>query len=224
MPDPGAVRQRRLVVFDLDGTITRRGTLARYVLGLLARRPWQLLRLARVLPALASFLAGRMDRGELKSRLLVATLRGRTRAEIEAWTARFVPRILARAVRADALRAIESHRRCGDLLVLLSASPDLYVPAIAARLGFDTAVSTGIAWNGGLLDGRLATANRRGPEKTRCLEELERAHPGLTSVAYANAASDLDHLRRVAEPLLVCGTWIARRRAVRAGIPTARWR
>jgi phosphatidylglycerophosphatase C len=224
MSGTDAPRPERLVFFDLDGTITRGGTLGPYVVWLLRRRPWQLLRLALVIPAVAAFLLGRIDRGELKARLLSATLRGRTRAELERWTARFVPRVLARRARADALLAIESHRDRGDRLVLLSASPDLYVPRIAAQLGFDAAISTGILWNGDRLDGRLVTPNRRGLEKTRSLKELAIRHPGCRTAAYANASSDLDHLSQVDEPLLVCGSFAARRRAARAGIPSARWR
>lgn len=224
MSDADAARPTRLAIFDLDGTVTRHGTLGPYVVGFLGQRPWALLRLARAIPALGRFLLGRIDRGELKAALLAATLRGRTRAELEAWTARFVPRLLARAVRADALRTIEAHRRSGDFTVLLSASPDLYVPQIAAHLGLDTAISTGIRWSSDRLDGRLATPNRRGTEKTRCIRELAARHPGLTTAAYGNSSSDLDHLAIVDEPLLVCGSWVARRRAARAGIPAARWR
>jgi phosphatidylglycerophosphatase C len=213
----------RLVVFDLDGTITRRGTLVPYVAGLLAKRPLQLLRLLRVVPALLAYSLGRIDRGELKGRLLRATLRGRGRAELATWTAQFVPRLVARGLRADALRAIESHRQRGDVLVLLSASPDLYVPAIAAQLDFAEAICTGLTWSGDRLDGGLATPNRRGAEKARCLAELAGRHPGLRTVAYGNDAADLEHLLEVDEPLLVCGSRSARRLAARAGVPSARW-
>ncbi len=214
----------RLVVFDLDGTITRHDTLVLYVAGLLSKRPWQLLRLLRVVPALLAFGLGRIDSGELKARVLQATLRGRTRKELSAWTEQFVPRLLARGVRAGALRTIEAHRRSGDVLVLLTAGADLYAPAIAAQLRFDETICTGIAWSGDSLDGRLATPNRRGAEKTRCLLELIGRHRGLRTAAYANEAADLDHLSKVDEPLLVCGSRAARRLAARVGIPTARWR
>lgn len=224
MPVADAARPTRLAFFDLDGTITRRGTFVPYIVGLLSQRPWELLRLALALPALAAFLLGRLDRGALKSKVLQATLRGHTRAELEAWTTQFVPRMLARAARADALRTIEAHRHRGDFTVLLSASPDLYVPAIAAHLGFDAAISTGIGWTADRLDGRLTTANRRGEEKTRCVKALLSRHPGIPTAGYGNAASDLDHLAIVDEPVLVCGSWTTRRRAARAGIPTQRWR
>ncbi len=222
--NPVASSVARLVVFDLDGTITRRDTLLPYVAGLLAKRPWRLPRLLRVAPALLAYGLGRIDRGELKARLLRATLRGRTRTELDAWTAQFVPRLLDRGMRADALRALEDHRRAGDILVLLTASPDLYAPSIAAALRFDEVICTGLVWNGDRLDGALATANRRGAEKARCLKELASRHRGLRTVAYGNDAADLEHLRETDEPLLVCGSRAARRLARRAGIPSAWWR
>src|SRR5205807_29139 len=92
-------------------------------------QPAHLVRLPRVLAALARF-PFRRDRGELKSALLQAALGGCTRAEVDAWTAQFASRLLRRGLRADALATIAQHRRAGDVLALLSASVDLYVPAI----------------------------------------------------------------------------------------------
>ncbi|MGH8226399.1 MAG: HAD-IB family phosphatase [Steroidobacteraceae bacterium] len=215
---------QRLAIFDLDGTITRHGTLPSYIAGLLGQRPWQLARVLRAAPVVVAYLLGRADRGALKARLLRATLGDRGRAELQEWTVVFVRRLLDGGLRSDALRAIERHRQHGDKLVLLSASPDLYVPAIGSALGFDEVISTGLGWTGEHLNGALTTANRRGSEKTRCLAELERRHPRLRTAAYGNDAADLDHLRRVDEPLLVCGSRRARREAVRAGIPSASWR
>ena len=215
----------RLVVFDLDGTITWHDTLLPYVAGFLGLEPWTLPRLAGALPALAAFLARRIDRGALKAALLRHTLRGCTRVQIEAWNARYVAQLIARGARAQALAAVESHRRAGDHLVLMSASPDLYVPAIGARLGFAETVSTGVRWVGDALDGALTTPNRRGEEKARCFVELKMRHPGLRSIAYANAASDLAHLTLAEEPRLVNASRATRRAARRAGIaPYAQWR
>src|SRR5262249_31138312 len=120
-----------------------------------------------------------------------ATLGGVSRNEIEAWTARFVPQLLRRGVFADSRAAIEAHRKAGDHLVLLSASPDLYVPALARALGFERSLCTGVEWHGQRLSGRLTTANRRGEEKARCLEALRRDYPLLQIIAYGNTASDL---------------------------------
>lgn len=215
----------RLAVFDLDGTITRHDTLARYVLGLLLRKhPWRLPALLLVLPALLRFALGRLDRGGLKSAFIRATLGGCRREEIEAWTALFVGDLIARGLFPPALAAIAAHSRAGDHLVLMSASPDLYVPAIASALGFAEFICTGLRWDGERLNGALTTANRRGEEKARCLEALRARYPGVEVVAYGNAASDLPHLKLVERGVLVNGSAAAQREARRRGIACAAWR
>ncbi len=107
--------------------------------------------------------------------------------------------------------------------MLLSASTDLYVPRLGDALGFAEVICTGLVWDGERLDGHLATPNRRGEEKVRCLEQLRARHPGVPFAAYGNAASDIPHLRMVERPLLINGNREARELAARAGIPRARW-
>jgi phosphatidylglycerophosphatase C len=215
---------RVLALFDLDGTITRRDTLPLYVGGFLLRHPWRCWRLLWVLPALVRFACGRADRGQLKAALIQAVLGGVSRAQLEAWTASFVARLIPRGMYAEACTVLDRHRRRGDHLTLLSASPDLYVPSLGAALGFAQVLCTGVEWQGERLVGGLNTANRRGAEKARCLRELRTQHPGLPIVAYANAVSDLEHLRLADRALLVNGTRRAQREAARLGIACRRWR
>jgi phosphatidylglycerophosphatase C len=177
-----------------------------------------------VIPVLASFTLGHADRGALKSAAIRAVLRGCTRSEIAGWTEEFVPRLLAHGMHSAALAALEGHRHSGDLLVLLSASPDLYVPAIGRALGFAQTICTGVEWQGDRLDGHLSTPNRRDAEKVRCVEELRRQHPGLALIAYANAASDLDHLALADRGILVNGSAVARSAAARLNIECVTWR
>jgi phosphatidylglycerophosphatase C len=214
-----------VAVFDLDGTITRRDALLPYVWGFLVRyRPWRLPCLLAVLPECVRFLAGRADHGTLKSALIRATLGGEQRARLEAWTTRFVGHLLKHGVSSDALKRVAQHRADGDYLVLLSASPELFVPQVGQALGFAQVLCTGLTWNGDTLLGELSTPNRRGEEKVRCVERLRGAHPGEGFAAYGNAACDLPHLRMVERPLLVNGNRRARKLAKRYGIPTASWR
>jgi phosphatidylglycerophosphatase C len=211
----------QLAVFDLDGTITHRDTLLPYVMGFPMSAPRKLLGVLVFCGTLILFVLGLRDHGQVKSAFIRSTLRGKTRAQVQAWTAEFVPSVLKDGVFADALNRIAHHRKEGARLVLMSASTDLYVPAFAAALGFDEVICTGIQWNGDRLDGHLTTPNRRGPEKTRCFEALRQAHPGLTTAAYGNAASDLDHMRLADHPLLVNASNSAKREASRLGVPVA---
>lgn len=212
-----------MVVFDLDGTITRHDTLLPYVLGF-RPQPWRLARLAGAAPVLAAFLLGRADHGMVKSAFIQALLRGSSRQELARWTGRFVARLCAHGMFRDARERIAQHQRLGDWLVLMSASTDLYVPRIAEALGFAEVICTQLRWQGERLCGELASPNRRGAEKARALRELKQRFPGVRTVAYGNARSDLEHLRLADEGFLVNGSPRARREARRAGITCIRWR
>lgn len=212
-----------LAVFDLDGTITRHDTLIQYVMGYLKSRPWRLFGFLLALPSVLLYLVGLRDRGALKGAVMHWTLGGSSRRELDEWTARFVPRLLERGVFARAIEQIAEHKRNGDKLVLMSASPELYVPAIARQLGFDEVTCTGVCWKGDRFDGRLTTENCRGQEKVRRFEQLRTRYAGLPTTAYGNADSDLDHLRLADRGVLVNGNEHARRRAVGLGVACESW-
>ena len=214
-----------LVVFDLDGTLTWRDTLVPFLARYVAARPARLLRLRRLPAVLLRYLLSGIDRGVLKARLVQMALSGDRRADIEAWAAQFVAAMRARGLfRADALAALELHRRAGHRLVLMSASPDLYVPLIGRLLGFERSVCTQLGWQGGQADGTLQSPNCLGQEKLRQLALLRSEYPGAHVVAYGNSSDDLAHLCGADSATLVNAGPCARRRAVRSGIAVAQWR
>jgi phosphatidylglycerophosphatase C len=221
---PTAAPQRWVAVFDLDGTLSWHDTLLPFLTSFLGRHPRRTLRLWRLPFTLLGFVMRDRDRGLLKSRVIRMVVGGATRSVVDAHAARFVDALKRRhRLRLAALATLEAHRAAGDHLVLLSASPDLYVPRIADSLGFERTLCTELVWEGERLVGTLKTANRRGIEKLHCLTWLRTQYPGLPIVAYGNSASDLDHMRRADRALLVNGNAAARAAAARSGIPTSNW-
>jgi phosphatidylglycerophosphatase C len=213
----------KLAIFDLDGTITRHDTLIQFILGYLKSRPWRLFGFVLALPAVLLYLFRMTDRGALKGSVIHWTLGGSSRRDLDAWAATFVPRVLEHGVFKAAMDRIAEHQRNGDVLVLMSASPDFYVPAVARHLGFNDVTCTGVRWNGDRLDGRLTTANCRGAEKARRFAELRTRYPNAATVAYGNADSDLDHLQLADQGVLVNGNEPARRRAVALQVACENW-
>ena len=212
-----------LVVFDLDGTISRHDTLAAYLGGFLNQHRARWPRMLACVPALLGAAAGIIDRGQLKAALMRAALGGSTHALIDAWTGAYVTQLLAHGVFADALTTIATHRHNNDVLVLMSASPDLYVPEIARRLGFNETICTGVLWHGALLDGALTTPNRRGLEKARCFSQLRDRYPNLPTVAYGNSACDFDHLCLADEAWLINPSPRLRRKAAALKLRCVAW-
>jgi phosphatidylglycerophosphatase C len=212
-----------VALFDLDGTLTWRDTLLPFLSGFLRRRPHKGLGLWRLPFALWRYWQDR-DRGMLKSRVIRMIMGGERRSIIEAWATIFVDSLKpSQRFRPLALAVVEAHRAAGDHLVLMSASPDLYVPLIGRLLGFERTVCTEVAWQGERLDGHLKTPNRRGEEKLRCMNSLREQYKGLAIIAYGNSASDLDHMRHAERALLVNGNDAARRLAAKWNIAVSYW-
>ena len=195
-----------LAVFDLDGTITRRDSMTPFVCGYLLRHPHRLLRLPMALPAALRFISSR-DRGALKGALLRAAMGGVARREVDAWAARHVQRLLRSGLFAEALAAIDVHRKAGHYLVLMSASVDCYVPRVAQALGFHECLCSLVRWNSDhSLGGELESANLRGEEKARHFRALLARLKPRESIAYGNSTADLPHLRLATRGVFVNGS------------------
>lgn len=214
----------RLALFDLDGTLTSHDTFGAWCLGLLARHPLRWLRVPLLIGPLLRYLLGGGDRGLLKGAVLHLLFGGMPRKTIEAWSERFALETIAHRMFPEALAAVREHRSGGDALVLLSASPDLYVPLIGAGLGFERTLCTAVRWSGDRLDGRLAGPNRRGQEKSRVLQALRNDYPGRSVKAYGNSPGDLDHLLRCEEAVYVNATGSLEKQLVGQGLRCLHWR
>jgi phosphatidylglycerophosphatase C len=216
--------QRSVVIFDLDGTLTRRDSYVAYLAGFLFRHPRRLPRILPLMWAVLKYALKRLDHTELKQQFLQAVLGGASRRDVDVWTGVFVDRLLASGLRRDALQVLERHRGQGDLLVLLTASFDLYVHEVGRRLGFDQVICTKADWVNGCLSGKLEGSNHRGEEKVRCLLRLKHDHEGAPVIAYADHHSDLAFLRLADRGTLVNGTSRTRSLARQKGISCAIWK
>ncbi|GAB3629006.1 HAD family hydrolase [Pandoraea terrae] len=190
---------RTVAAFDFDGTITTTDSLqaflkqtvgwAHYAAGILTSLPW--------LAACGLRLIGR---GPAKARLLRATVGGWPRAALVEAAQRFVAEGLPALVRPEMLARIDRHRALGHRLVLVSASPSLYLEIWARSAGFDAVLATELAYadnDSGLngsdvrhFNGRLASPNCWGPEKVRRLRAWWGAHAPEVLYVYGDSRGD----------------------------------
>jgi HAD superfamily hydrolase (TIGR01490 family) len=186
-------RKRRIAIFDLDRTITRRGTFTPYLLSA-KRSPLVRLGLAlRLAWVMGLYKAGRLTRRELKNAMLAQTFRRASQSEIEASARHFVDRLMRSGLRETAQRAILHHKAAGDMLVLATASMDFYAEMIGRELGFDTVVATRTEWNE--TGPRLAGENCYGSDKLTMLQAaLDIPHDALDDsqlVFYSDHHTDM---------------------------------
>lgn len=191
-PTAGSPR-RTVAAFDFDGTLTRRDTLLPFLVQLCgpSRVAWAL---ASEAPVLASVALGRGDRDAGKARLLARALAGRPLAAVQAVVDSYAADVTARRLRPDTVTRLRWHVRNGHDVVVVSASPELYVAPIVRRLGVLTVLATGLEVDAAdRLTGRLLGANVRGPEKERRLREHLGSEP-VTLYAYGDSTGDRELL------------------------------
>ncbi len=155
-----------VAAFDFDGTLTEGGSVWPFLAAVAG--PWAVARAAAgLLPALvrAAVLGGH-HADTAKEALFARTLTGRDAAEVAAQAAVFGRAHYQRHRRPDLHRRLEWHRRQGHRLVIVSASPELYLRPVAEELGVDGVVATRLAVGpDGRLTGRYDGLNCRGSEK-----------------------------------------------------------
>ncbi|MGH9129917.1 MAG: HAD-IB family hydrolase [Acidimicrobiales bacterium] len=120
---------------------------------------------------------------------------------------------LVTRVRPQMLERLEGHRAGGDRVVIVSASPELYLHAVGEALGVDAVLGTRLEVGAdGRLTGALVGRNCRGPEKVSRLKAWisELVGPGGAPphlCAYGDSAGDAELMA-----LADVATWVGRRR------------
>lgn len=114
-----------------------------------------------------------------------------------------VGRTLSRQVLPGARMLLRRHQEAGDFVVVLSASPQELVEAVASRLGAQRAVGTRAEIDGTRYTGCLDGPFCYGPGKVLRLEQD--LGPGSldAATAYADSVSDLPVLEACHEPVAV---------------------
>ncbi|RSZ47434.1 MULTISPECIES: HAD family hydrolase [unclassified Variovorax] len=190
-----------LAAFDFDGTITTRDSLQDFVRGVAGRAGFAA-GVARSAPWLFGAWTGACDRGVAKAHFLSATLGGMTRHELEEAARNFAARELPALVRPEMLERVQEHKRLGHRLVLISASPSIYLRPWAAQAGFDAVLATELEFVGERFSGRLASANCWGPEKVRRLREWLAGEQPAVLYAYGDSRGDRELLALADRPWL----------------------
>lgn len=216
---------RDVVIFDLDGTLTDCDTFLHYLAGHFVRSPRSWYRGPVLAAGVLLYYSGRRDHNWLKIWFLKHVLGGWPRLKLERWTQRFLTSHLSRRLRPAALAVIEESKRRGDRLILASASPDIYVTALARQLGFDHVICTKVGWTDtGRLVPVLPIGNCYGETKRRLVWAYLDTLEGVRKTAfYTDHHSDLALLETVDQPIAVNPTPKLRAAALRSNMPILEW-
>ena len=182
---------RKISIFDLDGTLTKSDTYFPYLIGFLKRNPKRWLK-ALILPfAVVLFYLRIRDNQWLKTIFLTIVLGGETKKNILAWNKIFLDKLFTTGLREDIVTILKNKQKSGDIVLLSTASLDIYVPDIQNRFSINHLICTNTLWKNGCLTGDLDGKNCYGPEKLARVKSYMKKHNiyGEISV-YSDHVSD----------------------------------
>jgi HAD superfamily hydrolase (TIGR01490 family) len=190
-----------VAVFDFDGTLTRRDTLLPFLRWICGSRSVAAA-LARHAPAVGRAATGWGGEEAAKQALFGRLLAGRALTELEQAVPGFADQLLDGGMRTEVVARLGWHVAEGHRLVVVTASPELYVGPIARRLGVELVLGTRLEVDDqGRLTGRLTGANVKGHEKVRRLREA--LGPVDVGWAYGNSRGDRELLALARHPTMV---------------------
>jgi len=183
-----------VAAFDLDGTLTEGGSVFPWLRHVAGRRAVYRAALPLLVPLTIAAIRSGKWADNAKERLFHSLLAGRDLAEVSIASRTFALEHLAQEGRAPVLTRLEWHRAQGHDIVIVSASPQIYVDVMAEALHATGGLGTRLAVDArSRLTGSYLGRNCRGQEKLRRLNEWIDAR-GYSSepviYAYGNSRGD----------------------------------
>lgn len=188
-----------VAAFDLDGTLTEGGSVFAWLRAVAGNRVATEAAI-KMAPRLGmAAIKGGSTADTTKEALFTEVLRGRDAADVETISHEFAAKHVANELRTEVKARLDFHLASGHHVVIVSASPELYVSAVGELLGTNGAVGTKLAVDQqGKLTGRYEGKNCRGTEKFSRVTSWMRSQGLLGSSeqaptlwAYGNSRGDL---------------------------------
>jgi HAD superfamily hydrolase (TIGR01490 family) len=188
----------QVAAFDFDGTLTDRSSVWQFLVAVVGPVPVAFAAAMLVVKLVRAAFLGGSAADEAKEALFRRTLAGLPADEVAPRAAAFGLAHYRRRARADVRERLEWHRSQGHQLVIVSASPELYVGVVGRELGVDAVIATRLAVGpDGLFTGRYEGRNCRGTQKLARLEQWMRSSVLTTGVGDgANAARTGSNFQR----------------------------
>ncbi|HEX4554643.1 MAG TPA: HAD-IB family hydrolase [Xanthobacteraceae bacterium] len=187
-----------IAVFDLDGTLCRGDTFRSFLLFMLGRRPARWWRVPLLGVAATLYGLRLRDNSWLKGVFLRHVIGGLRERDVAADCDRFLRGSVRSRLSTEGLKEVSSRKLGGALVVLATASPDVYVERLAAMLDIEHVVCTRLERGDGRFTGRMIGGNCHGPEKHRRVDAFRLAHGAewADMTCYSDHVSDLGLLRQ----------------------------
>ncbi len=181
-----------VAAFDFDGTMLEGDSFIKFLIGMFG---WKvcIFRIVEMFPKFSAHLIGLVSRDDLKKLVIKRFLTGCHFQKLDDYSKVFADHLL-NDIRPKALEKIRWHKAKKHKLIMVSASPSIYLSYVSQSLGFDHLLSTELELVDGMTTGNLIGENCRGIEKVNRLSALLGEISDLTLYAYGDSDGDREML------------------------------
>jgi len=187
-----------VAAFDLDGTLSEGGSVVHWLRFIAGTRATYSAGLSLLTPLTIGAIKSGSSADNAKERLFHKLLAGRDIAEVQEQSRAFILQHLEKNIRAHVVARMRWHLDQGHKVVIVSASPQLYVDVVAEMFGTNGGCGTRLGVDArNKLTGMYLGKNCRGSEKIRRLNEWIEQQGFATKpvvYAYGNSRGDLKML------------------------------
>lgn len=191
----------RLVIFDLDGTLSHTNVSFAFTKFLYKNNLLSLAKMLTLVGIYAAHTCGLCSVEFVHSFAFQTLLKGKSVTHTKQLIDQFLQQSLPTLFRLYSLECLQKAKQENAKIWLLSSSPDCIVEPIAAYLGIATTHATTYCTCGDLYTelGFIATGTTK-----RAFLEAYLAHNPIKSLAYSDSIHDLPLLERVDTPIAIC--------------------
>ncbi len=174
---------------DFDGTLTHEDSFVRFLWfavplpGLLGGG------IVLIFRFLALIISGQWSKGAGKAAVLSVFFKGKTDREMAAKGTDFCQKKIPAMLRTPLFKQLLSVHQKGETVVIVSASPDLWLRPFCAEIGFGL-LCTELKFVEGKFTGKFATPNCNGAEKALRIKSAYALHTFDKIMAYGNSKGD----------------------------------
>ncbi len=194
-------------LFDFDGTLAKGDSIVPFSLYAVRKGFAPLLYVSRLAQAVFGYALHIYSDAQAKERAL-SFLRGKSVKEVRDFSESFFREILRPRIYPDARREIERCKAEGLRVLVVTASPEVYLQPLLEELGVDDIIGTRVdVTPEGIYSGLLSGNNCKGLEKPLRIAEYLAAKGYVldtaSSWAYGDTASDLPMMNLTGHPVAV---------------------
>ncbi|MCB0494667.1 MAG: HAD-IB family hydrolase [Cyclobacteriaceae bacterium] len=179
---------KRLVLFDFDGTLTKRDSLFAF-LKFFKGYNYYLKNIIASLPVLIGYKLGLLDASDAKEKLLTFFFKNITTGEFESRCKQFSEEQLPLILNRPIVEKFQEHIAQGDRVIIVSASIEKWIKPWANQWDVEV-LGTKLATKDGLITGKFEGKNCNGQEKVDRIKSYLNVSEFLEIWAYGDSKGD----------------------------------